>query len=443
MTGTAHLNSVSPASLRTPIQINFDAAWGPPQFTNWIDESLSWKETCYIGDWSWLPAVRYKGPDALKLFSDLAVNTMQNFVVGQSKHIIHCNEDGKIMEEGILSRLGEDEFLAFCLWWPHYALNGGGYNATAEPYDCTKYHLQGPNALFVLEKAAGEHIRDLRFMRSRTVTIAGHEVTALRQGMTGEIGFELQAPMEVGKEIWAAILEAGAEYGIRQMGGRVGMLNHLEASYPTHTLDYMPALFDESKEGYRDALAAAVPGVFDFYFKIAGSFESEDIRDYYRSPVDLGWGNRIKFDHEFIGREALAREVKAPKRKLVTLLWNPDDVMDVYAALFRKDSALPDFMEMPRESRGYLWTDKVLKDGALVGVSTSRGYSAYFRQMLSLCVIDTGLGEAGTEVTLIWGNPGTAQREIRATVQPAPYKQDRGRVDFATLPATPGITAKR
>src|SRR5262249_51243415 len=92
---------------------------------------------------------------------------------------------------------------------------------------------RGPNALFVLEKLSRTNaLRDVRFMHSTTIPIAGHEVIALRQGMAGEIGFELQADGKYYREILEAILEAGQEFGIRRMGGRVGMTNHLEAFYP-------------------------------------------------------------------------------------------------------------------------------------------------------------------------------------------------------------------
>jgi vanillate/3-O-methylgallate O-demethylase len=360
---------------------------------------------------------------------------MDNFQIGQSKHLIHCTEEGKLIEEGVLSRFAEDEVVSFSMYWADYVARQGGYDVATESVEWVKYQVQGPHSLYLLEKLAGESLRDIRFMRFRDINIAGRKVTALRQGMTGEIGFELQAPVEFGKELWATIVEAGREFGIRQMGGRVGMLNHLEANYPTFCLDYLPAIFDEAHAEFFATFAKYGPEVFDQYFKIAGSFESNDVRDWYRSPVELGWGNRIKFDHQFIGREALARELAQPKRTIVTLVWNSEDVGDLYASLFRKDTSLMDFMEMPRDSRGYMWTDKVLKNGRSVGVSTSRGYSAYFREMLSLCTIDIEHSKPGTEVTLIWGSPGHAQKEIRATVQPAPYKEDRARVDLTKLPA--------
>nr|BAW89545.1 berberine demethylenase [Burkholderia sp. CJ1] len=423
-------------SLRRPLKSHFTDSWGPPQFTNWVDESMSWKETCYLGDWTFLDALKYTGPDVLKLFADTSVNTMQNFEIGQSKHVIHCNEDGKIIEEGILSRFGENEYVAFSMYWADHVRRQGNYDVNPpELLPLTKFHLQGPNALFVLEKVANESLRDLKFMRFRKIQIAGHEVIALRQGMSGEIGFELQGPLEHREEIWNAIFEAGQEFGIRQMGGRVAMINHLEANYPTNALDYLPAIFDENNSAYLGEMFTNYKELFDYYFRVAGSYDSSSVADWYRSPVELGWGNRIKFDHDFIGAEALRKELAEPRRRIATLVWNSEDVVDLYASFFRKGEPLPDFMELPRDPRGYVYADKVMKDGKLVGMTTSRGYSAYFREMISLCVIDLDQHAPGTQVTVIWGNPGTPQREIRATVAPAPYKTDRGRVDFATLPS--------
>lgn len=62
--------------------------------------------------------------------------------------------------------------------------------------------------------------------------------------MAGELGFELQVPAELGPEIYAAVLEAGAEFGIRRLGGRVAPTNHLEAGFPTSATNYIPAIFD-------------------------------------------------------------------------------------------------------------------------------------------------------------------------------------------------------
>ncbi len=112
---------LSVAALRRPLLVHQAGAWGAPEYTNWVEEQLSWKESCYIGDWSFLPAMRYRGPEVLKLFSDVSVNTMENFAIGQSKHIVQCNADGKLIEEGILSRFGEEEVVAYSTHWADYA----------------------------------------------------------------------------------------------------------------------------------------------------------------------------------------------------------------------------------------------------------------------------------------------------------------------------------
>src|SRR5262245_53348157 len=89
----------------------FGTAFEPLEYTDWIDESMSWKEMLYIGDWSPLGKMRVRGPEALKFFSSIAVNSFAKFDIGQAKHIILCNRAGKIMGEGVLMRLAEEEFV--------------------------------------------------------------------------------------------------------------------------------------------------------------------------------------------------------------------------------------------------------------------------------------------------------------------------------------------
>jgi vanillate/3-O-methylgallate O-demethylase len=92
---------------------------------------------------------------------------------------------------------------------------------------------------------------------------------------------------------------------------------------------------------------------------------------------------------------------------------------------------------LKRNILGCLFADKVSKDGKLAGVSTSRCYSYYFREMLSLCVIDVALATPGTAVSVTWGRSGTRQKIIRAVVAPAPYKRDNRRIDITDV--RPGL----
>lgn len=408
-------------------------AW---EYTGWIDESMSWKETCYIGDWSWLKEFAVQGPDALKFFSNLAVNSTAKFDIGQAKHAIFCNYEGKVIGEGVLMRFGEEKFsfqaLGPIFSWLQYNFKKGGYNAsTWLGHSQFKLQVSGPNSIYLLEKVTGESLRDIQPMRFRRVQINGREVYPLRQGMSGEIGFELHGAKEHAGEVYQAVLNAGQEFGIRRLGQRVALINHLEACFPTEAVDYLPAVFGKGMEDFGNLFdLTSVP----VRFKVGGSFEADDISAWFRSPVELGWGKNIKFDHAFVGRKTLELEVAYPKRKIVTLVWNAKDVLDVYASMFRQGQTYQ-FMDMPRQEWACMHTDKVLRRNKLVGCTTSRGYSYYFRQMLSLCTIDTEWSQPGTEVVIVWGDPGNRQKKIRAIVAPAPYKKDNRHIDLPTLPA--------
>jgi vanillate/3-O-methylgallate O-demethylase len=277
-------------------------------------------------------------------------------------------------------------------------------------------------------------------MRYRTQSIGGCDVTFLRQGMAGEIGFELHGPSSRAEEVRNAILHIGREFGIRQLGSRTAMVNHLEAAFPTVTHDYLPAVGDEPEREFFDIYSRVVPqsGSPEWFksfarsMKVKGSFEGTELSDWYRSPVELGWARNVNFDHEFHGRAALEREVADPKRARVTLIWNKDDVNAVYASLFEEGDPY-DYMEMPRHQWNCMYANKVMDGEKPVGVATSRGYSYYFRKMLSHCVIDLAYASVGTQVSVVWGDPETRQKLIRATVAPSPFKVDNRRSDLDAL----------
>jgi glycine cleavage system aminomethyltransferase T len=106
---------------------------------------------------------------------------------------------------------------------------------------------------------------------------------------------------------------------------------------------------------------------------------------------------------------------------MVSLIWNVDDIMDIHASQYR-----PGAHYAPMDTPGHfvgmgLFADKVLQNGKLVGISSGRNYSYNYRQMLSLCSIDVDQGALGNEVIVLWGDEGTRQKEIRATVSRFPY----------------------
>ncbi|NWL45092.1 glycine cleavage system protein T [Pseudomonas hunanensis] len=411
----------------------------PTEYTHWIDECESWKKTCFIGDWSPLMKMKVTGPEALSFFSSIAVNSFAQFDIGQAKHAVLCNASGKVMGDGVLMYLAEDSVMYTSgpgVAWAMYQFMQGNFNAKAEivTEEHFVFQVQGPNSLLLLEELTGENLRDIGFMRFRQSSINDMPFRVLRQGMAGELGYELHGDSQHGVAIYNAILTAGERYGIRRLGGRSKMVNHVEACFPTPTVDYLPAMFGDDQRDFLNVILQSMPYFMD-WLAFAGSAKNTDLTTYARTPFELGWGKNVKYDHEFIGRTALEREAEDPVRTMVTLVWNADDVSDVSASLLSKAAEPYTYMEMPRNLLGLTWMDNVLKDGQEIGVSSSRCYSYTFREMLSLCVIDRAYMAPGTEVTVVWGHPGTRQKHIRARVAPSPYKKDNRRVDVTSLPS--------
>jgi vanillate/3-O-methylgallate O-demethylase len=191
----------------------------------------------------------------------------------------------------------------------------------------------------------------------------------------------------------------------------------------------LPAIYTgEATRAYREWL----PGDgWEARFQLAGSFRPDSIEDYYVSPFALGYGKIIKFDHDFIGREALEGVDRSRERRKVTLHWNADDVSRVFASLMEPELPFK-YIQLPLANYGFQQRDVVRTlGGDLVGLSARCGYTGNENAMLSLAMIDPGHAEFGTELVLTWGEPNGGSRkphverhrqaEIRVTVAPAPY----------------------
>ena len=205
--------------------------------------------------------------------------------------------------------------------WVQFHAETGDYDVTCERDERAavnpnnrrlyRYQVQGPTALEVLTKANGGPLPEIKFFNMGRITIAGHEVRALHHGMSGVPGLELFGPWDEGAEVKAALVDAGEEFGLKQVGSRVYATNTLESGWIPCPL---PAVFTgDDMKAYREWLPA------DWYEgtgSLGGSYYSDDISDYYLTPYDLGYGGFVKFDHDFIGRDGArgdAREPEAPE----------------------------------------------------------------------------------------------------------------------------------
>ncbi len=416
-----------------------------PEFHNWRSEQYAWRNSAVLFDQSHhMVDIYIKGPDAIKLLSDTAINSFANFPVNRAKQYVPVSYSGHVIGDGILFHLSQNELVfvgrAPSANWIRYHAETGGYNVEIIHDDRSpsrpggkpvkrisyRYQIQGPNAWAVIEKLHGGKLEQLNFFNMAEMNIAGTKVRTLRHGMAGSPGLEIWGPYEDGDRIKDAILAAGAEFGMVPVGSRAYATNTLESGWIPSPL---PAVYTgKEMEAYRKWLPAAS---YEATGAIGGSFVSNNIEDYYVTPYEIGYGPFIKFDHDFIGRSALEKMQGNKHRRKVTLAWNGDDVVAAFASLFKKGDHAK-YMELPLSNYANSSFDAVLGGDKQVGVSMFSGYSYNERSMLSLATVDADIA-VGTEVTLLWGEsprtgkttvePHATQTKIRARVSPVPYAE--------------------
>lgn len=410
------------------------------EYTTWIEEQRSWQETCGFMDQSYHMTDHYvEGPDVLDFYSKFAVNSFESSEPGKAKQLVTANPKGEYIGDAILFHLEDEKFLsvgaASAHNWLQYQIETGDWDVTGEIQkrpvqtgdDPTyfRFQVQGPNALDVMEEAVDGGVPEIGFFNFDTVTIDGHEVNLLRHGMAGAPGFEFFGDYEEKQAVKSAVLDAGSDHGIKRVGATAYQTPNIVLGWVPLVV---PAIFGEDMTEYREWLTAG-----DGILSIGGSFESDDISDYYFTPVELGFEHIINFDHDFVGKEAIQEETENPERTKVTLEWNSDDILEVFASLFEEGKSFK-YLDLPHPRWAACPYDEVTADGELVGLSTDKSYVYNQKEMLSLAVVDTDYAEPGTEVTLTWGDPAEDdnrmverhdQTEIRATVAPAPYITDQ------------------
>jgi glycine cleavage system aminomethyltransferase T len=413
----------------------------PAEYSNWRDEQLAWQKTCVLYNQSYhMAELAVEGPDALELLTRLGVNSFATFGPGKAKQFVPCTYDGYVIGDVILFALGDNEFnlvgRAPALNWVIYHAETGNYDVKVEFDQRTalrtdgrrkhyRFQVQGPNAMQVIEKALGHQPEELKFFNMRMERIADRDVCALRHGMAGQPGWELFGPWEDHDRVHEALVEAGEEFGLTLVGGRAYGSNAIESGWIPSPL---PAVYTGEKlKPYREWLPAKG---YEGSASIGGSFVSANIEDYYLTPWDLGYGHLVKFDHDFVGREALEEMAEGEHRTKVTLALDDEDVARTMASMLQKTGRAK-YIEWPNAVYSMHPYDKVTVNDEIVGISTWICYTANEGKLLTLAILDSEYAEPGTEVTFVWGEEdgGTAkptvedhvQTELRAIVSPVPY----------------------
>ncbi|MCD8250265.1 MAG: aminomethyl transferase family protein, partial [Lachnospiraceae bacterium] len=308
------------------------------------------------------------------------------------------------------------------------------------------FQIAGPKSLEILEHAAKADFHDIGFARHEMKSIAGVPVRVLRLGMAGTLAYEVHGDMDKQEEVYQAIWEAGQAYGIKKLGRVAYCMNHTEAGFANINTHY-PMPWFEDEDIAKFMWAHPEISWMNINRQLIGSMGDElELR--FKTPYDVGWGDLVKYDHEFPGRAALEKIAAEDKNRIVTLEWNAQDVAAVYQTQFegRDVEACESIDEFPNDvfynaPKGFTFrADWVKADGKIVGSSYGRLNSIYYRRMISLGCIEKEYAEEGKELTLVWGTPGTRQMEIRVKVARCPYLtlENNKDIDVSSIPRYQG-----
>ena len=421
----------------------------PWEYNGWEKETMSWKKTCYISaQLHPNSVVTVKGPDATRFMAAFTTNSYENFFVGRLKHTIVPDENGMVQEHGMVMRLAEDEYRTYSVgYWLLYAWysHQGEYDVELTDISMDDFNFQcgGPRVLEMIEDACEEDLHDLGFMRWKYAMIAGKKVRIDRFGMAGTLAYEIHGNMEDAQIVYQKVFKCGQKYGVERLGWLSYECNHGENGFPQEGFHFVTSAIEN--EGFLNWLTelGLDPEVWPRGAYYGGSSGSEDISKRLRNPAWLGWKNCINTEnHDFPGREYIKAELANPKYQTKTLIWNVDDLVEIFRSWFQKEEEPYRMLQFPmddlsRTPNTAIMQDDVLNEaGEVIGYSSGREYSLYSRDMFSVGLLKPEYAKEGTEVYVLWGNPDQRQIKVRATVSTWPHLNlaNNKNFDINTIP---------
>jgi aminomethyltransferase len=314
------------------------------------------------------PLFKYRlaGRDAARLADRILTRDVPKMKVGQVAYTHWCDGEGKVIDDGTISRLGEDVFRWTAaeptLRWIRE--NAHGLEATIEDFSdrTAAVALQGPTSRAVLQACTEGDVAGLKYFRVMTAKIKGIPVEISRTGYTGDLGYEIWVEAEKAAALWDALVEAGRPFDITPTGMLALDVARIEAGLILLDVDY-----SSSKK-------ALIPS-----------------QKY--SPYEIGLGRLVNLDKApFIGQAALRREAKeGPSRQLVGLDVSWDDVERLYdeAGLAPQLPATASRVSVP-----------VYQEGAQVGKATSTTWSPTLKRLIALATVSSEAAALGTRLEM-------------------------------------------
>jgi glycine cleavage system T protein (aminomethyltransferase) len=304
------------------------------------------------------------GPDAAKLVDRLITRDVSKMQAGQVFYTPWCDEHGKVIDDGTVSRLGDQTFRWTSadpsLRW--FRQNAEGMKVQIEDVSeaIAAVALQGPTSARLLRAIAKADIDHVKYFRVTSGTIAGVPVDISRTGYTGDLGYEIWMPADRALAVWDAIVEGGRPFDIKPAGMLALDVARIEAGLLLIEVDFF---------GCRKAM---IPS-----------------QSY--SPYELGMDRLVSLEKgRFIGQRALrAEHARGPARRIVGLEIDWNEVEKIYdaAGLPPAVAATASRVAVP-----------VYRNGRQIGKATSTTWSPVLKRMIALATIDRPHCAEGTDL---------------------------------------------
>jgi aminomethyltransferase len=326
------------------------------------------------------------GRDATRLVDRIITRDASKLAVGQVIYTPWCDEQGKVIDDGTVSRLAEHRYRWTAadpsLRW--FVQNAAGLDVAIEDVSETIAALavQGPTSRVLLRQVAEADVSSLKYFRVTSGSIAGVPVDISRTGYTGDLGYEVWMPWDQATRVWDALVAAGGPFDLRPAGMLALDVARIEAGLLLIEVDF----FSSRK--------ALIPG-----------------QQY--SPFEMGLGRLVQVEKgPFVGQAALRKEKAAgPVRQIVGLEISWEEVEGLY-----------DELELPPQvpATASRVAVPVYRDGAQVGKATSTTWSPVLKKMIALATIEREATSTGSRVQMEVTVEAVRHR-VNATVVPTPF----------------------
>jgi aminomethyltransferase len=334
------------------------------------------------------PLFKYRltGRDATRLADRILTRDVTKMKVGQVGYTHWCDGEGKVIDDGTISRLEEDLYRWTAaepnLRW--LRLNSLGLDVQIDDISETTaaLALQGPTSRSILKACAEADLASLRYFRVTHGRIGGIAVDISRTGYTGDLGYEIWVDAQDAVRLWDILMEAGAPYDITPTGMLALDIARIEAGLILLDVDYT---------GVKKALTPSQA----------------------YSPYEIGLGRLVTLDKApFIGQAALRREAaRGPARQLVGLDVDWEDLERLFA-----EAGLPP--QVPGTASRL--SVPVYRDGAQVGKATSSTWSPTLKKMIALATIASDAAGVGTALKMEL-TVEHRRRQVAVTVAKLPF----------------------